>query len=89
MERLEMSKKERQRLEVLSRVKWGDMSLRTAAELLGLSYRHAKRVFRRYGRRETEVWCTACAEPAPPKNPLDPEQYQPRTPSSARHGSAP
>jgi transposase len=48
MERLEMSKKERQRLEVLSRVKWGDMSLRTAAELLGLSYRHAKRVFRRY-----------------------------------------
>ena len=48
MERLEMGKKERQRLDVLSRVKRGDMSLRKAAGWLGLSYRHAKRVFRRY-----------------------------------------
>jgi len=48
MERLEMSKKERQRLEVLSRVKRGELSLRKAAGLLQLSYRHAKRVFARY-----------------------------------------
>jgi len=48
MERLEMSKKERQRLEVLSRVKRGELSLGKAAALLHLSYRHAKRVFGRY-----------------------------------------
>lgn len=50
MERLEMSHKERQRLEVLSRVKRGDVSLAKAAELLQLSYRQAKRVYRRFRR---------------------------------------
>jgi transposase len=48
MERLEMSHKERRRLEVLSRVKRGTLSLIKAAELMGLSYRQAKRVFVRY-----------------------------------------
>jgi transposase len=48
MERLEMSHKERRRLEVLSRVKRGTLSLMKAAELLGLSYRQSKRVFARY-----------------------------------------
>lgn len=50
MERLEMSTRERRRLEVLSRVKRGDVSLRKAAELLHLSYRQVKRVYRRYRR---------------------------------------
>jgi transposase len=50
MERLEMSQKERQRLEVLNRVKRGDISLVKAAALLRLSYRQAKRVFRRFCR---------------------------------------
>ncbi len=45
-----MSHKERCRLEVLSRVKSGDVSLVKAAELLHLSYRQAKRVYRRYRR---------------------------------------
>jgi transposase len=48
MERLEMSQKERRRLEVLSRVKRGTLSLIKAAELIGLSYRQSKRVFGRY-----------------------------------------
>lgn len=42
-----MSHKERRRLEVLSRVKRGEVSLAGAAELLHLSYRQAKRVYRR------------------------------------------
>jgi len=51
MERLEMSQKERRRLEVLSRVKREKLSLVKAAELLHLSYRQAKRVYRRYRRQ--------------------------------------
>lgn len=48
MERLEMSARERRRLEVLSRVKRKEVQLRKAAELLQLSYRQVKRVYRRY-----------------------------------------
>jgi molybdenum-dependent DNA-binding transcriptional regulator ModE len=49
MERhLLMSKKERPRLGILKQVKAKLMSLAAAAELLGLSYRQAKRVWRRY-----------------------------------------
>ena len=48
METLSMSGKERRRLEVLSRVKSGEVSLVQGAELLGLSYRQAKRVWARY-----------------------------------------
>lgn len=51
MERLEMSQQERRRLEVLSRVKRGTLSLVKAAELLHVSYRQAKRVYRRYRRQ--------------------------------------
>lgn len=50
MERLEMSHKERQRLEVLSRVKRGELSLVKAAEFLYLSYRQEKRLHRNYRR---------------------------------------
>jgi len=50
MERLAMSMRERKRLEVLSRVKRGDISLVKAAALLHLSYRQAKRVYGRYRR---------------------------------------
>jgi transposase len=49
MERLAMSKRERI-LEVLSRVKRGELRLRKAAELLRLSYRQMKRVYARYRR---------------------------------------
>jgi hypothetical protein len=42
MERLAMSLRERKRLEVLSRVKSGELSLVEAAALLQLSYRQAK-----------------------------------------------
>lgn len=48
METITMSRKERRRLEVLSRVKSGRLTLTKAAELVGLSYRQAKRVFARY-----------------------------------------
>lgn len=43
METFRMSGKERRRLEVLSRVEAGDISLAKGAELLGLSYRQLKR----------------------------------------------
>ena len=50
MERLMMSKRERTRLEVLNRVKRGELRLRKAAELLQLSYRQAKRAYGRFRR---------------------------------------
>jgi transposase len=50
MERLAMSMRECKRLEVLSRVKRGELSLVKAAALLQLSYRQAKRVYGRYRR---------------------------------------
>jgi transposase len=43
-----MSAKELTRVEVLSRVKAGTLSLGSAATLLAVSYRHAKRLTRRY-----------------------------------------
>lgn len=48
METLKMSEKERRRLEVMSRVRGGELKLVKAAELLGLSYRQGKRVYQRY-----------------------------------------
>ena len=48
METLRMSGKERRRLEALSRVKAGEISLVKAAELLRMSYRQAKRAWSRY-----------------------------------------
>ena len=48
METLAMSCKERRRLEVLSRVTGRELSLSKAAELLGISYRQAKRALARY-----------------------------------------
>jgi transposase len=46
-----MSVRELKRAEVLGRVKAGDLSLRQAGELMGLSYRQAKRLWKRFGRR--------------------------------------
>jgi hypothetical protein len=43
---LNMSQKERDRLQVLSRVKMGELSLWHGAELLGLSYRQCSRYCR-------------------------------------------
>jgi hypothetical protein len=43
-----MSKRERQRLEVMSQVKAGQMTLAKGSELLGLGYRQAKRLRARY-----------------------------------------
>src|ERR1700730_15520106 len=43
-----MSARELSRVEVLSRVKAGTLSLRSAATLLAVSYRQAKRLARRY-----------------------------------------
>ena len=48
METISMSSKERRRLEVVSRVKSGELSLVKGAELLGISYRQAKRAWSRY-----------------------------------------
>ena len=50
MDEIRMSRKERERLEVCGGVKRGELTLVKAAELLGLSYRQAKRVYRRYRR---------------------------------------
>jgi len=48
METLTMSQRERKRLEVFSRVKRGEITLATGAELAELSYRQAKRAYARY-----------------------------------------
>lgn len=45
-----MSVKERRRLEILGRVERGEMKLHEAADLLGLSYRQARRIRRRFTR---------------------------------------
>jgi transposase len=43
-----MSRRELERVEVMGRVASGSVQLRQAAEMLGLSYRQSKRVWRRY-----------------------------------------
>jgi len=48
METISMSKRERRRLEVLSQIGSGQLSLQKGGELLGVSYRQAKRLRRRY-----------------------------------------
>ena len=48
METISMSQRERHRLEAFSRVRRGEITLAKASELLGLSYRQAKRCFGRY-----------------------------------------
>ncbi len=51
MERFEMSRNERRRLEVLGRVKRAELTLAKAAQLMTISYRQAKRIYRRYRRQ--------------------------------------
>ena len=48
MGRTEMSKEELRKVEVLARVKSGALRVKDAAGLLGLSYRQAKRLWKRY-----------------------------------------
>ena len=48
METLAISKQERRRWELFSRVREGELTLVKASELLGLSYRQAKRSYGRY-----------------------------------------
>lgn len=48
MGKLRLSGKERRRLEVLSKVKRGDIRLTKAAELLGVGYRQVLRIWKRY-----------------------------------------
>lgn len=48
METISMSKRERRRLEVFSRVHSGSLTLVAASELLGIGYRQAKRLWGRY-----------------------------------------
>jgi transposase len=48
METISMSRRERHRLEAFARVRRGEITLVKASELLGLSYRQAKRCFARY-----------------------------------------
>ena len=48
MEDIKMSAKERKRLEMVSRVKDRMITLVKASELLGVSYRHTRRIFKRY-----------------------------------------
>ena len=48
MGRTSLSRKELNRVEVMARVKVGSLRLREAGELLEISYRQAKRIWRRY-----------------------------------------
>src|ERR1017187_8568925 len=43
-----MSRKERKRLALLAQVKSGELKLVTAGEVMGVTYRQAKRVWQRY-----------------------------------------
>ena len=49
-----MSRRELERVEVMGRVKEGDLQLQDAAAVLGLSYRQTKRIWRRYRERGAE-----------------------------------
>src|SRR5947207_8773847 len=49
MGELRMSAKERIRLEALGRVKRGELTVVSAAEVMGLSVRQARRVWKRFG----------------------------------------
>lgn len=49
-----MSEKELRRVAVLERVAGGDLKLVDGAELLGLSYRQGKRIWRRYREKGAE-----------------------------------
>lgn len=51
---IRMSDKERRRLGVMVRVESGDLKLTDASKVLGLSYRQAKRIRKRY-REEGDV----------------------------------
>ena len=53
METIEMSVRERRRMTFMTRVVGGALKLYTAAEMMRVSYRQAKRILRRYRRRET------------------------------------
>ena len=55
-----MSGRERRRLEWFSRVKDGELSVSAAGELLGLSERQARRVWKRYRRWVLPGWFMAC-----------------------------
>ncbi len=72
MERISMTTKERQRAAVLQQVMSGSVSLRTATRHLGVSYRQAKRLLKRFrrdgargirhgnlGRRSNRAWSRA------------------------------
>ena len=48
METIKMSTRERKRLTLLTRVAEGMLKLREAAEMMRVSYRQAKRIWRRY-----------------------------------------
>lgn len=49
-----MSRRELERVEVMGRVASGDLGLQDAAQMLGLSYRQSKRIWRRYRERGGE-----------------------------------
>lgn len=50
-----MSRRELERVEVMGRVAGGDVGLKDAAAILGLSYRQSKRLWRRYRERGAEA----------------------------------
>ena len=54
-----MRVRELKRREVMGRVSRGEIGLRDAAALMEVSYRQAKRVWKRYGRRARRGWSTA------------------------------
>ena len=66
-----MSRKERKRLAVLAQVKSGELKLVTAGEVMGVTYRQAKRVWRRY-RAEGDAGLVhrSRGRPSPRRKPL-------------------
>ena len=48
METIEMSRRERRRMGLMMRVSEGFLKLRVAAEMMRVSYRQVKRIWRRY-----------------------------------------
>ena len=66
METLTMSRKERDRMTIMVGIQHGELTLRAAAQVLGLSYRQTRRVWRRYqGQGDAGLVHRARGRPSP------------------------
>jgi transposase len=75
MEILEMSSKERRRLRMMTAVKSKELTLVQAAEAMGVSYRQAKRIWKRY-QKAGDAGLIHCSRGRIGSRRIEPEQRQ-------------